>query len=167
MIIIVSGTPGTGKTVIAKFIAKRLPAQYIDVNALIKDHHLSRGYDRRLKTRIVNIERLNRFLIQLIRNARKTKHRRNLVIDSHLGHYLPRRYVDLCFITTCPLKTLRQRLMRRKYSKEKIQENINAEIFEVCLLEAASRKHKVVQVDTSPSSNWRLQVTKIIKTKKI
>jgi len=42
---------------------------------------------------------------------------------------------------------MQKRLKRRKYSKEKIRENLDAEIFDVCLNEAMERKHKMLVLD--------------------
>jgi broad-specificity NMP kinase len=44
--IIVTGTPGTGKTTLAKKLSKKLKYAYIDVNNVIKENKLKEGYDR-------------------------------------------------------------------------------------------------------------------------
>lgn len=144
MIIIVSGTPGTGKTTIAKKIAKERNAEYIDVNKVITKYNISDGYDRKRKTKIIDVKRLNKVLIKIIKSSKK-----DLVIDSHLSHYLPPKYVDLCIITKCDLKTLKKRLKKKGYSTEKIKENLDAEIFDVCLNEAKELGHKIKVIDTT------------------
>jgi len=142
--IIITGTPGTGKSTLAKLIAKRLHFKRIDVSSLIKKKKISEGYDRKRKTKIVDTKKLNRELMSIIKNSKQ-----NLIIDSHLSHYLPKKYVDLCIVVKCGLKKLYGRLKRRKYSKEKIRENLDAEIFEVCLDEARKFGHKIRIVDTT------------------
>ena len=87
---------------------------------------------------------MNKILIEIIEKSKK-----DLVIDSHLSHYLPKKYVDLCVVTKCDLKVLKKRLEKRKYSKEKIRENLDVEIFDICLNEAKEKGHKVKVVDTS------------------
>ena len=47
------------------------------------------------------------------------------------------------------VKGIKKRLVKRKYSKEKIRENLDAEILDVCLVEALENKHKVKVVDTT------------------
>lgn len=145
MIIIVSGSVGTGKTFIAKLISTKYKLKYIDVKDIIKKNKLYDGYDKKLKTYVVDVKRLNKFLIKLI------KKEKNLVIDSHLSHYLPKRYVNLCIITKCNLKVLKKRLEKRKYSKKKIRENLDAEIFDVCLTEAEEKGHRIKVIDTTKS----------------
>src|SRR3989344_3005263 len=110
MIIIVTGCPGTGKTTIAKKIARQ--------------------------------KKLNNFLIKMI------KKEKNLVLDSHLSHYIQSKYVDKCIVTKCDLKELKKRLKKRKYSKEKIRTNLHCEIFDVCHIEALENKHNVKVIKT-------------------
>jgi len=147
MITIVTGTPCTGKTTVAKRLAREKHAKYIDVNKVIKEKRLAGGYDRKRKCYIVDIKKLNFALIKIIKEARKSKE--NLVIDSHLSHYLPKNYVNLCIITKCGLKELKKRLEKRNYSKAKVRENLDAEIFDVCLVEAKEFGHKIRVVDSS------------------
>ena len=128
----VTGTPCTGKTTLAKKLSKKLNYEYVDVNKLIEKNKLSSGYDRKRKCKIIDIKKLNNFLVNKI--IKKSK--KNLVIDSHLSHYLPKKYVDLCIVTKCDLKELNKRLKKRKYNKDKIKENLECEIFDVCLNEA-------------------------------
>lgn len=152
-VICVTGAPATGKTIIAKKLAKKLDYCYVDVNKLISEHKLSEGYDRKRKTKIVDVDKLNKFLINEIKSLKKSKKYNGIIIDSHLSHYLPKKYVDLCIVTKCDIKELNKRLKRRKYPKSKIQENLQAEIFDVCYNEAIKRKHKVIAIDTTKSFN--------------
>ena len=145
-IIIVTGTPATGKTTIAKRLAKKQKATYIDVNLVIKKYKLVDKYDKKLKTNIVDVNKLNKVLIKIIKDYQNKK--QSIIIDSHLSHYLPKKYVDLCIVTKCSLKKLQQRLNKRKYPQQKIRENMDAEILDVCLLEAILNKHKVKVVTT-------------------
>ena len=200
--VIVTGTPGTGKTTIAKKLAKKLNYHYIDVNKLISKYKLAEGYDRKRKTKIVDIKRLNKLLINyivffkkykfinenaLLSKARSTKTLKNfkkvfgvpkipkeffrtltklnikknidikkikgIIIDSHLSHYLPRKYVDFCIVTKCDIEELNKRLKIKKFHKNKIQENLQAEIFNVCYNEALEKKHRVFVVDTTKGFN--------------
>jgi len=146
--IIVTGSVGSGKTTISKKLAKKLNLKYTDVNKLITKNKLSSGYDKKRKCKIIEIKKLNKFLINMIKNSKE-----NLIIDSHLSHYLPRKYVDLCIVTKCDIKTIEKRLKKRKYDKNKIKENIECEIFNNCLIEAKQKKHKVFVINTTKSIN--------------
>jgi adenylate kinase len=142
MVIIVSGTPGTGKTTFAKKIAKELNYKYLDVKEIISKNNLSEGYDKERDTEIIDIEKLNKVIIEII------KKEKNTVIDSHLSHYLPKKYVKKCYITKCPLPILKKRLEKRGYSKKKIRENLDAEIFDTCRIEALESGHDVEVINT-------------------
>ncbi len=149
--IIVGGTPGTGKTTLAKRLAKKLNFHYLDVNKIIEKYNISEGYDKKRDTKIIDTKKLNLALTKEIRNFKQSKE--GIIIDSHLSHYLPKKYVDLCIVTKCNLKELENRLKKKKYSKSKIRENLDAEIFDVCLNEAKENRHKVIVIDTTKGLN--------------
>lgn len=150
-IIAISGTPGTGKTALAKELSLLLRYRYIDTRKLAK--RLSEGYDKIKRTYIVDHKKLNKALIALIKAPSKAKRPvKGLIIDSHMSHFLPHKLVDLCIVTMCSLKTLQKRLTSRGYSDQKVRENLDAEIFEICLLEAKQQRHKVLVIDTAKKS---------------
>ncbi|MBW2994969.1 adenylate kinase family protein [Candidatus Woesearchaeota archaeon] len=146
-VILVTGTPCTGKTTYAKKFAEKQSYKYVDVNTIIQEHKLKEHYDRKRRCYVIDTDRLNKALIKLIKDTKGKE--KGLVIDSHLSHHLPKQYVDLCIVTKCSLKELKNRLQKRHYPKSKIEENLQAEIFEVCLTEAKEQGHKIKIVDTS------------------
>src|SRR3989344_1572713 len=113
-IIIVTGTPCTGKTTIAKKIASLLKFKYIDVNRLIKTNKIHDKYDKKSDSLIVDIKKLNRIL-----------------------------------------ETLIKRLKKRKYNEEKIRENLDSEILDICLNEAIENNHNIIIMDTSRKINYK------------
>lgn len=156
-VVAVTGTPGTGKSFFAKKLAEKLKWKYVDLNKLVKRNKLFVGYDKEADTYDVNIKVLNKFLVNFIKISKK-----NLVIDSHLSHYLPKRYVNLCIACVCGLKTIKKRLEGRKYSEKKIRENLDAEIFDVCYCEAVEEGHKVVKVNTDKKVDFE-KIIEMIK----
>lgn len=141
-VIVVTGTPGTGKTELAKALAAKLNYDYFDVKMFIANKKLYAGYDKKRDTYIVDEKRLVKAMLKAIKG-------RNIVVDSHLAHELPAKYVDLCIVTKCEIKILRERLKERGYTEEKIKENVDAEIFDICLNEAYEAGHKLLVIDTS------------------
>ncbi len=135
---IITGSVGTGKTTLAKKLAKETKAKYVDVNEVIKENKLSEGYDRKRNCKIIDVKKLNKVLIKMIRTSKE-----DMIIDSHMSHFLPPKYVDLCIVTKCTIRKLRNRLKKRGYSKAKIEENINVELFDVCYNEAKEIGHKI------------------------
>lgn len=142
-VIIITGTPSAGKTLLSKELAKALKYKYIDVNDVIKANNLIESYDKKRQTDVVDEKKLSRALVELIKKGG------NLVIDSHMSQCIPPKYVDLCIVAKCNLKVLKKRLEKKGYSKEKIRENMDAEIFDVCLAEAIEAGHKVLIAETS------------------
>ncbi len=152
--VIVSGSVGTGKTVVAKKLAKLLKADYINITELVKKNKLGK-YNKKYDSYEVDIKKLNNFLIKFIKKLKK-----NLIIDGHLSHYLPRKYVDLCIICKCDIKKLKKRLEKRNYSRKKVRENLDVEIFDSILEEAKDRKHKIIVIDTSKNYNMKKLLSK-------
>jgi adenylate kinase len=146
-VILVTGTPATGKTTLAKGLAKELKYRYIDVHALIVRNRLSDGYDKKRETDIVDTDRLNKELIKTIKRSK------NLIIDSHLSHYLPPEQADICLVTKCSLKELKRRLEARYDDADKVKENLESEIFDICYNEAQEMGHRTRIVRTTNGIN--------------
>jgi|SRR3989344_6183484 len=142
-VVCVTGSVGSGKTTVARKLSRKYKADYINVNKIIKDYKLSESYDKKRKCKVVDVRELNRVLIKIIKNSKKS-----LVVDSHLSHYLSPKYVDLCVVCKCSLKKLKRRLEKRGYGKAKVRENLDAEIFDVCLNEAKEIGHKIKVIET-------------------
>ena len=147
MLILITGTPGTGKTKIAQFLSKALHYKYLDVHRLISSKKLWSSYDDKRHCYVVDKKKLVAMLLQ------EVKKNKNSVFDSHMSHYLPK--VDLCIVTHCDIKVLKKRLEKRTYSKLKVRENLDAEIFQVCLTEAQEQGHRLIEVDTTHGFNKR------------
>ncbi|MBU0628765.1 MAG: AAA family ATPase [Nanoarchaeota archaeon] len=168
-VIIVTGSVGSGKTTLSKRLAKKLGLEYVDVKRLIDISDVSSGYDKKMDCKIVDVKKLNKVLINLIQcyenpsrkhslnkkilKIKNNKTIKGIIIDSHLSHYLPARYVDLCVVTKCELKTLEKRLKKRKYSKDKIRENLDCEIFDICLNEAKEKGHSILVIHSTQPIN--------------
>lgn len=150
--IIITGTPGTGKSTLARKLSKKLNAKHISVHELIKKEKIAESYDRKKQCYVVDTKKLNKLLINKIKECKKEK-TKLAIIDSHLSHYLPKKYVDLCIVTKCYLKELQKRLKRKKYSNAKIRENLDCEIFDVCLNEAKEQGHKTFVINSTKGLN--------------
>ena len=61
-----------------------------------------------------------------------------VVVDFHCSDFFPERYFDIVFVVRTPNDILYQRYEQRGYNSEKIKNNIEAEIFGVCLEEATT-----------------------------
>lgn len=157
-IIIISGTPGTGKTTLAKILAKKLHFQRLDLHKYYKS--ISTSYDKKKQCYDINYNLFLR-LVQKTRNNLSQK-QQGLIIDSHITHLLPKSEVDLCIILNCSnLKQLEQRLKKRHYPLSKIQENIESEIMQICLLEAQEQNHNILTFNTCKTKSYNNLIKKI------
>ncbi|MBW2992572.1 AAA family ATPase [Candidatus Woesearchaeota archaeon] len=146
-VIIVSGTPGTGKSFVARRLAHKLGFRYVDVKKVISRYKLRERYDKKRKSWVVDEKRLARVLEGIIKDSKE-----DLIIDSHLSHFINPKLVDLCIITKCDLKKLEKRLKKKRYNKDKIRENLECEIFDICLNEAHERGHTIFVINTTHDS---------------
>lgn len=134
----ITGTPGTGKTTIARLLAKRLGWKLIGLNNLAEEKKLYCGYDKKRKAKIVDIGRIKE-------EAGKIKEK-NIVMESHYAHDMP---CDLIIVLRASPKELRERSKKKGWSNEKIMENVEAEIMEVCMQEALDTGTKTMEIDTT------------------
>ncbi|HJW97080.1 MAG TPA: adenylate kinase family protein [archaeon] len=140
MIISVSGTPKTGKTSVAKALARKLGWRLVSLNMLASQKKLYMGYDRARKSRIVDIPRLRTEVRRL------SKINRNMILESHYSHDMP---CDVVVILRTNPGELRRRMRRAGWSKKKIEENLEAEIMEIVKGEALEKARKVLEIDTT------------------
>ncbi|AIF69927.1 kinase [Palaeococcus pacificus DY20341] len=136
MIIAVSGTPGVGKTTVSKLLAEKLGYEYVN----IKDFAIARGMGEKVGEELeLDIDELSRAVEEELKD-------RNVVLDSHLSHLLP---ADQVIILRAHPKIVGERLSERGYSKQKLSENVEAELVDVCLVEAIEKHENVIEVDTT------------------
>ena len=56
MMIVITGTPGTGKTSVTKKLKKMVDAEFISINSLLEDYDLNLGTDEKRGYKIVDTE---------------------------------------------------------------------------------------------------------------
>jgi len=141
--IVVTGTPGTGKTVFSEALAKAIGFTHLDIGRFCLERGLTLGFDEERQTYIVDMAGLKR-LIKSLKNE-------NLILDGHIAHLIaPSRYVKVAFVLRCHPRVLRKRLEAKGYPLSKIHENVMAEILDVCLIEALKAyKGKIYELDST------------------
>lgn len=146
--ILITGTPGTGKSILAKRLSLLLGYAYFDVNLFVKKAHLYSSYDRKRQSYVVDETKLGQELVK-VRLKALQKGEKGIIFDSHMSHFLPSKYANLCIVARCSPKALQNRLAKRGYPPAKVRENLEAEIFEVCLSEAREFGHRILEFDTT------------------
>ncbi len=145
-VILVTGTPCTGKTTVAKQLTAKLDALYINLTELAKTHSLTLGEDKTRNTTIVDEEKMRKKTAKTITAAEKT----TVIVDSHYAAaVVPKRYVSRIFVLRRNPIELRKFMEKRGFSDAKLRENLSSEILDVCLVEALQEhaKERVCELD--------------------
>jgi adenylate kinase len=145
--ILITGTPGTGKTTVSRLLATELRACYVNPKNLLRRKSVDYVYDEKRRTRTVSLARLRKALYDC---ASRTDH--GLVIDSHIAPEIgivPKLLGAI--VLRCDPVVLQRRLERKRWSKPKISENLQAEILDICLWDAIQNYglEKIVEIDTT------------------
>ena len=144
MIVALTGTPGIGKTSVSKILEKNF--YVIDLNKIATDKNFIIGIDKDRNSKIVDIEKLNDFI-------NKSYNKMELVfVEGHISHLL--KSVDKVIILRCNPNELRKRLSKKGWKKEKIKENIEAEILDIILCETVDilSNKNIFEIDTTKKS---------------
>jgi len=151
MIVSISGVPGTGKTAVSREILIRLNKEIksrkgryklIDLNKLASKKEAFAGYDKRRRSRIVEMKRLEKEVAAL-----KKKHD-NIIMEGLFAHFFDS---DILIVLRCNPKVLEKRLKKKYKWPTKIEENVEAELIGV-ITEEALPKHKpgtIFEIDTT------------------
>mmetsp|Transcript_23651 Transcript_23651/g.55137 ORF Transcript_23651/g.55137 Transcript_23651/m.55137 type:complete len:175 (-) Transcript_23651:41-565(-) len=127
--ILVTGTPGVGKTSFCEALVATSRLTHLEVAKLIKDEKLYKEWDDEMDCSIFEEEMVLDHLEPLLEQGGQ-------LVDFHSAGFLPAELFDLVIVLRADTSTLFARLEKRRYPEEKIQENVQAEIFQTCLDEA-------------------------------
>lgn len=148
-IILVGGSPGTGKTKVAKILGSKLSVEVISLGEFADESGCIAAEDKARNTGIINEDCLVDALIELTEDKSKS-----YVIEGHYIDLIPNSTVQWTFILRTHPDTLKKRLSERNYSDDKVTENVEAEVMGVCQMDAldAFGEKKVFEIDTTELS---------------
>lgn len=142
--IVITGTPGVGKTEVAKMLSRETGRKLIDLNALAKESRGIKGRDSARGASIVDVSAVRKAL----RKALKVD--QNVIIESHFAEIVPDEFVKVAIVLRCNPLVLKERLARRGYPDSKVKENVEAELLDSCLIAAMkSFGDRVREIDTT------------------
>jgi len=145
--LLVTGTPGTGKTTISRRLARLLNADYLDPTTRLTCEGLNYTYDENRGTRIVSLPRLRSSLNSFARGAA-----RGLVLDSHVCLEIgPSPRLVRAIVLRCNPAVLERRLRQKHWSERKTRENVLAEILDICLWDSVKNYgwERTSEIDTT------------------
>jgi adenylate kinase len=132
-VILITGTPCVGKTTVAKALASKLGAEYINLTDFAKANALILEEDSKRDTLLIDEEKMPQKLGETIDASENA----NIVIDGHYASAVTQtQHVALVFVLRRNPKELKGFMEKRGYSGTKMWENLQAEIIDVCLGEA-------------------------------
>jgi len=163
-VIIISGTPGTGKTIVASILAKKINGLHIDLSKLVLKERLYKEIDKERETIVADLNKLIPRLIEIIKSTNSP-----IIIEGHYAEIVPASLIDVAIILRTHPKELEKRLKEKNFKESKIRENIQAEILGVCSYNALNTygKEKIYEIDTTsktPNETVEL-ILKIIEGK--
>lgn len=165
-IIVVTGTPGVGKTTISQKLANKLDANYLSIANLVKEEQLISGVDKIRKTLVADTKKVSERVQEILRSSVG-----NIIIDGHYAmDVVPKKEVNTFFVLRREPAELKDVLENRGFGGKKLWENLAAEILDVCLLDALSvcGADKVCEIDVSGKTVEEIveEMVSVLKEKK-
>ena len=146
MRVVLTGVPGTGKTMIAKKLAGKLKCPLIDVNKLVSEKRLWRGKDAS-GAKIALMGPLGKALgEEMLRHE-------SVIVEGHLACEFPLP-ADRVIVCRSDPAVLEARLKKRGYAGAKVRENVLAELLDYCTIRSEQNygKRKVAEFDTTKTA---------------
>ncbi|EEC81907.1 hypothetical protein OsI_25737 [Oryza sativa Indica Group] len=136
--VLVTGTPGTGKTTTCSLLADAVDLRHINIGDLVREKSLHDGWDEELECHIINEDLVCDELEDMMEEG-------GILVDYHGCDFFPERWFDLVVVLQTDNSILHDRLTSRGYMGAKLTNNIECEIFQMLLEEAReSYKEEIV-----------------------
>lgn len=132
MRICITGTPGTGKSTVARIVFE----DFVDLNEFARKIGCIDGKDRKRDVEIVDVE--------CLKTAFQGKD--EIILVSHYSHFMD---CDIIIVLRTRPDVLEKRLRDRNYGSDKIRENLEAEALSLITQEAIDMCENVYEVDTT------------------
>mmetsp|Transcript_20740 Transcript_20740/g.50892 ORF Transcript_20740/g.50892 Transcript_20740/m.50892 type:complete len:188 (-) Transcript_20740:240-803(-) len=154
--VLVTGTPGTGKTSTCEMAAKMSGFRHINVSELVRQKDLHGGRNDEWDTFILDEDKI-------CDELEDTMVEGGNIVDFHTSDFFPERWFHLVVVLRASTQNIFDRLSNRNYPSKKVTENVQAEIMQVCLDEAKkSYDNKiVVEVESNTVEQLEENVKKI------
>ena len=141
----ISGTPGTGKSSVARELSKELQIPVIELSEFVVNNNLYLYYDAIRNSYVVDEEKLRNSMAKLYRE------RGAFIIVGHYVEILERDLYELVIVLRRNPIELLNILKTRRWPDSKVAENVEAELLSVCTFNAIEElgEDLVVEVDVT------------------
>jgi adenylate kinase len=146
-ILVLTGTPGVGKSTVAGQLASSLPGLHVNVNDIVTAEKLILGADVTRKTQIADIPRVSRRIAEIVSETNGY-----IIIEGHYASDLVEAEdLFMAFVLRRNPAELQSILRKRGYDLKKVSENVASEILDICLVDAlqAYGKDRVCEINCS------------------
>lgn len=142
MRVVVTGTPGTGKTTATELLAPDF--EVVHLNEVIREQELTTGHDDERDTLVADLDAVGSWLDDY----------EDVVVESHLAHEFD---ADRVVVLRCAPAVIERRLRERGESAESARENAESEALDVILSHAVQNHgedsvYEIETTDRSPES---------------
>lgn len=144
--VLITGTPGTGKTTGCGMVAEATGLRHVNVGDLVKNQELHQGWDEEFECHIIDEDKVVDAMEDMMTEG-------GVVVDYHSCDFFPERWFDLVLVLHTDNSILYDRLQARGYSEKKLTENIECEIMQV-LQEEARESYREEIVHVLPSNTF-------------
>jgi adenylate kinase len=146
-VFLLTGVPGVGKTTIGRMLAELIGGIHVDLSGLAIAKGLIAGYDEARGTSIVDVAGMRAELAEMMGSGEEA-----LIVDGHYApEVVPPEAVSFAFVLRRAPWILKEELRARGFPAEKVRENVEAELLDICLVDAigALGPGRVCEVDTT------------------
>ena len=141
--ILITGTPGVGKTATAIILAEKLNLHHANIGSIIQENKCHQEYDSTLDTQVLDEDKL---LDILEKDFDDDMSSGGIIADYHACELFPERWFDLVICLRVETHVLYDRLVSRGYNEAKKNQNMECEIMRVVIDEAKqSYPEEIVQ----------------------
>ncbi|XP_063681407.1 adenylate kinase isoenzyme 6-like [Bolinopsis microptera] len=127
--ILITGTPGTGKTKLATRLAELTNMKHINIGKVAEENECYDGYDENLACKVLDEDKI-------LNCIESDMSKGNNIVDYHGSDFFDEDWFDIVFVLRAEIEVLNKRLEERGYNEDKIKNNLESEIFQVLLEEA-------------------------------
>ncbi|KAF7649946.1 hypothetical protein LDENG_00133550 [Lucifuga dentata] len=156
--ILLTGTPGVGKTTLGKELAQRTGLTYVNVGEMAQEGQLYDGYDEDYQCPVLDEDRVVDELDEKMEEG-------GMIVDYHGCDFFPERWFHIVFVLRTESDTLYTRLESRGYTGKKLQDNVQCEIFQTIYEEAkeAYRDEIIHQLSSNTPDDLERNLEQIVQ----
>lgn len=156
--IMVTGTPGTGKTTFSQECAAELGLRHIDIGEFAKERNLLAEHDTALDFHYMHEDAVLDALEPIMTDG-------GVILDHHSSDWFPERWIQVVVVLRASTEVLYDRLQARQYAKAKLDGNMQAEIMQVARDEAYESYPgaTLIELDNSSEDKKALNLAQLRK----